>query len=117
MGKKQDKDIQDARSTMRRRARGVLETTDRPYFCGSKSDGTMDVQEWGCGRSPVLSVAPGGMYPAMGALQANHINKNIYDNDPSNLEWLCASCHKERDQQTEKGESVLENEFGYPELL
>lgn len=53
----------------------------------------------------------------MGALQANHINKNIYDNDPSNLEWLCASCHKERDQQTEKGVSVIDNEFGYGGLL
>lgn len=35
------------------------------------------------------------------------------DNDPVNLEWLCASCHKEIDQTTAKGVSVKEDEFGY----
>lgn len=49
----------------------------------------------------------------MATLQANHINKNIMDNDPVNLEWLCASCHKEIDQTTAKGVSVKEDEFGY----
>jgi hypothetical protein len=49
----------------------------------------------------------------MATLQANHINKNIMDNDPANLEWLCPSCHREKDNRTAKGVSVIENEFGY----
>lgn len=104
----------DPRSTQRKRARRVLERTGRPYFCGSTSGNSPDeVGPHGCGRSPTLSDAPGGCYPGIGTLQANHINKNIMDNDPVNLEWLCASCHKEIDQTTEKGESVLDDEFGY----
>lgn len=49
----------------------------------------------------------------MGTLQVNHINKILRDCDPANLEYLCASCHKERDQQTDKGVSVIEDEHGY----
>jgi hypothetical protein len=71
------------------------------------------VREHGCGRSPLLVEAPGGFYPGMGVLQANHINKILRDCDPANLEWLCASCHKMRDQQTDIGVSVLEDEQGY----
>lgn len=124
---KKDKDVEDPRSTMRRRARAVLEEIDRPYFCGSTSTGSFDMPKpegydpsgrpYPCGRSPILASAPGGLFAAMGALQANHINKNIMDNDPANLQWLCASCHKEKDSQSEVGVSVIKDEFGYGELL
>lgn len=49
----------------------------------------------------------------MGALQANHKNKILSDIDPANLEWLCASCHKNVDQKTEKGVSLYGDEWGY----
>lgn len=49
----------------------------------------------------------------MGELQAQHINKVWSDLDPVNLEWLCPSCHKEEDQQTAPGVSLVEDEFGY----
>lgn len=113
----------DPRSTGRRRGRRVLEDIGRPYWCGSTDDGDVKRESitksdgttvWiGCGRSPTDENAPGGMYPNMGTLQVNHINKNILDNDPVNLEWLCPSCHKDKDSQTEAGVSVKQNEFGY----
>lgn len=104
----------DPRSTQRKRARKVLEATGRPYFCGSTSSDMWDeVSADGCGRSNRDEEAPGGFFPAMGELQVNHINKNIMDNDPANLQYLCPSCHKEKDQQTEKGVSLVTDEFGY----
>lgn len=53
------------------------------------------------------------MFPSMGALQVQHANKNVMDNDPANLEWLCASCHKVEDSQTGVGESLKGDEHGY----
>lgn len=101
----------DIRSTQRKRARKVLERTGRPYICGYRSDGT--VADYACGRSPSVPDAPGGCYPGIRTLQANHINKNLMDIDPVNLEWLCPSCHKEIDSTTEKGVSTIDDEFGY----
>jgi hypothetical protein len=49
------------------------------------------------------------------SLQVNHISKDISDNDPANLEWLCADCHKWKDSQTAKGE-VDRSEYGYLEI-
>jgi hypothetical protein len=46
-------------------------------------------------------------------LECNHINKNILDNDPVNLEWLCPRDHKLTDMQTEKGQSTIDDEHGY----
>jgi len=109
----------DPRSTGRKRGRAVLKEVGRPYWCGSTDDGGVK-QEWfgnvkvGCGRSPSDPDAPGGYYPTMGQLQVNHINKNVLDNDPVNLEWMCSSCHKIKDQQTEVGESIRgPNELGF----
>ena len=100
----------DPRSTQRKRARQVLFKLGIDYICKD------------CGRSPkylprdapqTLRLAREYLRTVTG-LQVNHINKDIMDNDPSNLEWLCPSCHKIKDSQTEKGVSVLEdNSFGY----
>lgn len=49
----------------------------------------------------------------MGTLQANHKNKVLSDIDPANLEWLCPSCHKEKDAKTEVGVSIKGDEWGY----
>lgn len=113
----------DPRSTGRKRGRKVLETIGRPYWCGSTDDGGIidrvvlrkdgGTVKVGCGRSPTVEDAPGGYYPGMAQLEVNHINKDILDNDPVNLEWLCKSCHKNQDNQTEKGVSVKGDEYGY----
>jgi hypothetical protein len=44
-------------------------------------------------------------------LEANHINKNIMDNDPANLQWLCSSCHKLADNKVTKGKAI--DGFGF----
>lgn len=101
----------DPRSTQRKRARKVLFRTGRPFICADEN----------CGRSPKDGLpkdAPkhlelGPIDPTMRELQANHINKNIMDNDPVNLEWLCPLHHKRKDMQTEKGVSLVEDEMGY----
>jgi hypothetical protein len=97
----------------------VLEDVGRPKWCGSTQDGRVN-EEWfgnvkvGCGRSPSDPDAPGGYYPSMAELQVNHINKNLLDVDPVNLEYLCSSCHKKKDSQTATGVSIRgENELGF----
>lgn len=114
-----DKIPKDPRSTGRKRGRAALEKQGRPYWCRSTLDGgfkteTIGGKPAGCGRSPSEPNAPGGMYPGMATLQVNHINKNVLDNDPFNLEWVCPACHKVIDTQTAVGVSTREgDEWGY----
>lgn len=99
----------DPRSTQRKRARKVLFRLGIPYVCND------------CEKSPKmlprdaprnLELAPVYLRTITG-LQANHINKDIMDNDPVNLEWLCPSCHRIKDNQTAKGVSIKDDEWGY----
>jgi hypothetical protein len=111
-------EVLDPRSTGRKRGRKTLEREGFPYWCASTRDGDVNSRYVrgllvGCGRSPSAEDAPGGVYPNMGALQVQHKNKNVMDNDPANLEWLCSSCHKVEDSQTEKGVSLKGDEHGY----
>lgn len=100
----------------------MLNDIGRPDWCGSTDDGGVK-EEWfgnikvGCGRSPTNPNAPGGYFPGMAPLEVNHINKNILDCDPVNLERLCKSCHKNKDMQTGVGESLIDDEFGYGSML
>ena len=104
----------DIRSTGRKRGRATLFIVRRKYACRlcgitstKKPPDAPQVFEklW-----PILEP---GILSTESALQCNHINKNILDCDPSNLEWLCPPCHKLEDSRTDKGISVIENEFGY----
>jgi hypothetical protein len=45
------------------------------------------------------------------ALQADHESKDLHNNNVEDLNWRCASCHKKRDMQTEKGESTIVNDI------
>lgn len=105
----------DPRSTRRKQARKVLFKSGCAYICGEPH------LEHGCGKSPShlpkdapqdLELAPKEMRTVSG-LQANHRSKNIDDNDIANLEWLCPSCHKIVDSQTEKGVSAVADTTGY----
>lgn len=89
-------EVKDPRSTGRKRARKVLEQTERPYAC----ECIRVEHDWHglpCGWKPETQ-------SRSQTLDANHKNKNILDNDPVNLEWLCRRCHKAIDSMTEKGE-------------
>lgn len=102
----------DARSQGRKRARKKLEEIGRPFRCECK----------GC-KSPKCGVTLNDTptcrwkpIPPLGRgnnLDVNHINKNILDDDPVNLEYLCRPCHKAADSVTEKGVSKIEDEMGY----
>jgi hypothetical protein len=47
------------------------------------------------------------------SLDANHKDKNLLNNDPSNGEWCCRSCHKLADNKTEKRVSTDVDTHGY----
>ncbi len=100
---KDDERIRDRRSTGRKRGRAVLiklvESGERKYCCAE------------CGHVPSTSYKESSRKGDI--LDCNHKNKNWLDNDPSNLEWLCRSCHYEKDRATAKGVSATEDEYGY----
>jgi hypothetical protein len=105
----------DIRSTGRKRARAVLFKTKRLYACAicnvttslRPPEAPIDFEEfWPTSFETLVPDIPH-------ALHANHINKNLLDVDPANLEWLCPKCHKKKDLQTSVGESTIDNEFGY----
>lgn len=92
----------DARSTGRRRGRASLKKAGRPYECECIRD-DHSWHEGKCGYTPEKQ-------SRSDTLDVNHKNKNILDNDPANLEWLCRTCHKAIDSQTGKGEMSDEAE-------
>lgn len=100
---KSNDDVKDPRSTGRKRARKVLFETGRPFLCehcGYIPDGVNEQGE---------IVDPQALTRSNN-LDANHKNKNILDNDPSNLEWVCRDCHYKLDRATEKGVSGVEDD-------
>lgn len=98
-----DERIRDKRSTGRKRGRKVLiqltDSGERSYRCAE------------CGHVPIKSHTESSREGDF--LDCNHINKNWMDNDPSNLEWLCRTCHYEKDRATAAGVSSIEEDFGY----
>lgn len=104
----------DIRSTGRKRLRAVLFRTMRRYAC-RRCGITCSIRPPDAPRNfeEFWPIDEPGIKQTTSSLQANHVNKNLLDIDPSNGEWLCASCHKLEDSQTEKGVSVISNEFGY----
>lgn len=116
--------VKDARSTGRKRGRAVLEKEVREgirkYACECVGE-CGNEHKIPCGYIPPpppegLSVAEAGNWKRKHCLDVQHQNKNILDNDPANLSWKCRTCHKGEDSQTEKGVSLIEDEFGYGDL-
>lgn len=104
----------DIRSTGRKRGRAALFRVRRIYACrvcgitssSKPPDAPKNFDEF-------WPIYDNSVHTTPSALQCNHINKNLLDVDPVNLEWLCAKHHKLEDSVTEKGISVIANEFGY----
>jgi len=111
-----NREPKDARSTGRKRARRVLlklvEQGEREFHC----ECTEESHTWHsspCGWIPDESRPLG----RDNNLDADHRNKDWLDNDPSNLTWLCRKCHRALDRSTQKGESRIDDEYGYFEGL
>lgn len=102
MGRKQHRGrVKDPRSTGRKRGRKALQKSGRLYRCActgcnSVRCGARFSSQELCGYSPQEQ-------GRSDTLDVNHKNKNVLDNDPVNLEWLCRACHKMKDKRTEKG--------------
>ena len=107
------KHVIDWRSTGRKRGRKVLFEELLPFQCN-----------W-CERT-VISPPPDApdyfedIWPEEKrtleySLQVNHINKDYTDNDPANLQWMCALCHKVADSFTGAGE-IDYSEYGYSDI-
>lgn len=97
----------DPRSTGRKRGRAVLQRSSRPYECECKNP-SHSWHDGKCRHTPEKQ-------SRSDTLDVNHKNKNILDNDPANLEWLCRRCHKAEDSQTAKGvmsEKAEDNLYG-----
>jgi len=111
---KQRKRIIDMRSTGRKRGRATLFREWVPFVCNGWCERTSvkpppDAPEW------FEELWTEEKRELNYSLQVNHINKDISDNDPANLEWLCADCHKLKDSQTGVGE-IDRSEYGYLQL-
>ena len=107
---KDDERIIDKRSTGRKRGRKVLSdltlSGERDWACTD------------CGFIPSKTLEETLNFPdRRTGLDCNHINKNIMDCDPANLEWLCRPCHYAKDRSTTKGVSSVDvnEEMGYGE--
>jgi len=117
-----DGQVQDWRSTGRRRARGILFDSRVDYACVGFNDPTTHLLV-PCERT---SMAPPKDAPRWfqdiwpeqnrcisSQLQADHLDKDVTHNTIENLVWRCPSCHKIQDQQTEKGMAQEANPHGY----
>lgn len=98
----------DPRSTGRRRGRAVLEKTGRRYQCECEGECGLSHKN-PCGYTP-------SKQSRSDTLDVDHKNKNVLDNDPVNLWWLCRACHKNIDKTTAKGVSRIEDEYGYGDI-
>lgn len=104
-----NKPVKDIRSTGRRRARRVLYKAYVPFKCvdcgKTNSVPPKDAPKWFDEIWPeenrVLKESEG--------LQADHETKDLEINTEDDCNWRCPKCHKQKDMQTDKGESTQED--------
>lgn len=115
---KNDERIIDWRSTGRRKARRALFNAYEPFSCvGYNKDGVHHL----CGKTskeppkdaPVWfdEIWPLENRVLDYSLQADHLTKDLTENDVAFLGWRCASCHRLSDAQTLKGETTVRTQF------
>ena len=107
---KNEDNIQDWRSTGRRKARKELFNSYISFECATCGVTTInppkDAPPW------FDEIWPEENRVLDYSLQANHKTKDFTINTVEFLEWLCQPCHKLADSVTEKGEStVIEDYF------
>jgi len=110
--------VVDWRSTGRKRGRRTLFESRRSFECVGVVELSIS-----CGKTtkePPPDAPPWfeEIWPEekrdLTQLQVDHENKDYTDNDPANLEWRCASCHRLHDNLTETGVSTTnEDWYGY----
>lgn len=107
---KDETGIKDWRSTGRRKARRELYRNYVEYSC-------VGFKEESCGKTSKEApkdapswfeeIWPETQRVLEYQLQADHEDKDVTNNDISNLNWRCAYHHKMSDKQTAKGVSTI----------
>jgi len=115
---KNDERIIDWRSTGRRKARRALFNAFEPFKCVGYTKKGIKHE---CGKTsreppkdaPVWfeEIWPRENRVLDYSLQADHLTKDLTENDVAHLGWRCASCHRSSDAQTEIGESTIKRSF------
>lgn len=112
--------VVDWRSTGRKRGRRTLFETRREFKCVGWENG--NGTHFPCSKTtkeppPDAPSWFDDIWPederVLSQLQVDHENKDYTDNDPANLNWRCASCHRNADNVTERGVSRVEDQSGY----
>lgn len=113
--------VKDWRSTGRRRARKALFDANAEFKCVGYTDSNGKYHSCGKTTTRPPKDAPTNfneLWPAENrvlspfSLQADHESKDLRNNSIEDLAWRCASCHKESDKQTAKGESTKTIDLG-----
>ncbi len=116
---KNEDNIQDWRSTGRRKARSVLYKSFTEYKCVGYIDRAGKLIPCGKTSKEPPKDAPTWfeeIWPEENRvldsqLQADHETKDMTQNSEEYVSWRCPSCHKKQDQKTEKGEATVIEKF------
>lgn len=118
-----DSQIEDWRSTGRRKARRALFNAYIPFKCVGWTN-TLTGKAYVCGKTTreppkdapkhfdeIWPLESRVLNPQ--SLQADHESKDMQVNDIQDLNWRCASCHKYQDKQTAVGERTVSQNTGW----
>lgn len=102
---KNEDNIQDWRSTGRRKARSELFKSYTDYSCIDCQVTTIEPPK----DAPVWfdEIWPEENRTLQSQLQADHETKDVTQNSVEFLNWRCPSCHKLQDNKTEKGQATI----------
>lgn len=106
---KNEENVQDWRSTGRRKARKELFNAHVSYECADCKKSTIsppqDAPPW------FEEIWPEENRVLASQLQADHETKDFTQNEVQYLNWRCPSCHKKQDLTTGKGEATVTEKF------